>query len=143
MLKKDFDKVSKNRNELTPMVFQSNYKVMVEGKPVSYYQLSKNRPLQLDIDGSKKLRILSRLVFDEYMGSNETYRLRVKNGKKVLGTYFLSSERSSTSYIVDIKDKVPGKWRTCEIDIPAGKQIITVEIVENNKNVLTRFQEYK
>ena len=143
MLKKDFDKVAKNRNELTPMVFQSNYKVMVEGKPVSYYQLSKNRPLQLDIDGSKKLRILSRLVFDEYMGSNETYRLRVKNGKKVLGTYFLSSERSSTSYIVDIKDKVPGKWRTCEIDIPAGKQIITVEIVENNKNVLTRFQEYK
>ena len=143
MLKKDFDKVSKNPNELTPMVFQSNYKVMVEGKPVSYYQLSKNRPLQLDIDGSKKLRILSRLVFDEYMGSNETYRLRVKNGKKVLGTYFLSSERSSTSYIVDIKDKVPGKWRTCEIDIPAGKQIITVEIVENNKSVLTRFQEYK
>ena len=143
MLKKDFDKVAKNRNELTPMVFQSNYKVMVEGKPVSYYQLSKNRPLQLDIDGSKKLRILSRLVFDEYMGSNETYRLRVKNGKKVLGTYFLSSERSSTSYIVDIKDKVPGKWRTCEIDIPEGKQIITVEIVENNKNVLTRFQEYK
>ena len=143
MLKKDFDKVDNNRNELTPMVFQSNYKVMVEGKPVSYYQLSKNRPLQLDIDGSKKLRILSRLVFDEYMGSNETYRLRVKNGKKVLGTYFLSSERSSTSYIVDIKDKVPGKWRTCEIDIPAGKQIITVEIVENNKNVLTRFQEYK
>ena len=143
MLKKDFDKVAKNRNELTPMVFQSNYKVMVEGKPVSYYQLSKNRPLQLDIDGSKKLRILSRLVFDEYMGSNETYRLRVKNGKKVLGTYFLSSERSSTSYIVDIKDKVPGKWRTCDIDIPAGKQIITVEIVENNKNVLTRFQEYK
>ncbi len=143
MLKKDFDKIAKNRNELTPMVFQSNYKVMVEGKPVSYYQLSKNRPLQLDIDGSKKLRILSRLVFDEYMGSNETYRLRVKNGKKVLGTYFLSSERSSTSYIVDIKDKVPGKWRTCEIDIPAGKQIITVEIVENNKNVLTRFQEYK
>ena len=143
MLKKDFDKVAKNRNELTPMVFQSNYKVMVEGKPVSYYQLSKNRPLQLDIDGSKKLRILSRLVFDEYMGSNETYRLRVKNGKKVLGTYFLSSDRSSTSYIVDIKDKVPGKWRTCEIDIPAGKQIITVEIVENNKSVLTRFQEYK
>ena len=87
MLKKDFDKIAKNRNELTPMVFQSNYKVMVEGKPVSYYQLSKNRPLQLDIDGSKKLRILSRLVFDEYMGSNETYRLRVKNGKKVLGTY--------------------------------------------------------
>ena len=60
-----------------------------------------------------------------------------------MGTYFLSSERSSTSYFVDIKDKVPGKWRTCEIDIPAGKQIITVEIVENNKNVLTRFQEYK
>ena len=83
------------------------------------------------------------MIFDEYMGSSDSYRIRLKSGKKVLGTFILSSERSSTSYIEDIKDKVPGKWRTCEIDIPDGNQVITVEIVDKNKNVLTRFQEYK
>jgi len=142
-LKKDFERPNKNRSELKPMVFQTNHKVIVDGKPVSYYELRNNRPLQLDLNGPKKLRILSRLIFDEYMGSNDNYRIRVKNGKKVLGTFFLSSERSSTSYIADIKDKVPGKWRTCEIDIPHGKQLITVSVVDKNKNVLTRFQEYK
>ena len=142
-LKKDFERPNKNRSELKPMVFQSNHKVIVGEKPVSYYELKNNRPLQLDVKGPKKLRILSRLIFDEYMGSNDSYRLRVKSGIKVLGTFILSSERSSTSYIEDIKDKVPGKWRTCEIDIPHGNQVITVEVVDKNKNVLTRFQEYK
>ena len=142
-LKKDFERPNKNRSELKPMVFQTNHKVIVDGKPVSYYELRKNRPLQLDLNGPKKLRILSRLIFDEYMGSNDSYRIRVKNGKKILGTFILSSERSSTSYIEDIKDKVPGKWRTCEIDIPHGNQLITVSVVDKNKNVLTRFQEYK
>ena len=54
-----------------------------------------------------------------------------------------SREVSFTSNIEDIKDKVPGKWRTCEIDTPDGNQVITVEIVDKDKNVLTRFQEYK
>ena len=142
-LKKDFERPNKNRSELKPMVFQSNHKVMIDGRPVSYYELKNNRPLQLDLNGPKKLRIISRLIFDEYMGSSDSYRIRLKSGKKVLGTFILSSERSSTSYIEDIKDKVPGKWRTCEIDIPDGNQVITVEIVDKNKNVLTRFQEYK
>ena len=143
LLKKDFEKPSNNRSELTPMVFQSNRKVMVDKRPVSYYELTNNRPLQLELNGPKKLRVLSRLIFDEYMGSNDTYRIRIKNGKKVLGTYFISSERSSTSYIIGIDDKVPGKWRTCEIDIPKGSQVITVEVVEKNRNILTRFQAYK
>ena len=143
LLKKDFEKLNKNRSELIPMVYQSSQIVIVDGKPISYYELKNKRPLQLDLNGPKKIRVLSRLIFDEYMGSNDTYRIRVKNGNKVIGTYIFSSERSSTSYIVDINDKVPGKWRTCEIDIPRGKQVITVEIVDKSKNVLARFQEYK
>ena len=143
LLKKDFEKLNKNRSELIPMVYQSSQIVIVDGKPISYYELKNKRPLQLDLNGPKKIRVLSRLIFDEYMGSNDTYRIRVKNGNKVIGTYIFSSERSSTSYIVDINDKVPGKWRTCEIDIPSGKQVITVEIVDKSKNVLARFQEYK
>jgi len=125
------------------MVFQSNRKVVVAGKEISYYELSRGRPLQVEVTGPKTLRILSRLVFDPQMGDEESYRIRVKSSGKVFGTYFMSTEQSSLAVIVDLPDKVPGKWRTCEVDIPEGKQVISIELIEKNKNVLMRFQEYK
>ena len=130
-------------NELQPMVFQANRTVEVSGKDISYYELIHGRPLQLNLDGPKTLRILSRLLFDSEMGTEESFRIRVKSGKKVLGTYYLSTERSSDSMVKDQPDKVPGKWRTCEVTIPSGKQVISVEIVEKGRSVLTRFKEYK
>ena len=143
VIKKDFKKSLNNVHELQPMVFQANQTVVVSGKEIFYYDLVHGRPLQLDMDGPKTLRILSRLLFDEEMGSEESFRIRVKSGRKVLGTYYMSTERSSDSTVKDQPDKVPGKWRTCEVTIPAGKHVISIELVEKEKSVLTRFQEYK
>ena len=143
VIKKRF-KTSLNKiNELQPMVFQANRTVEVSGKDISYYELIYGRPLQLNLDGPKTLRILSRLLFDSEMGGEESFRIRVKSGRKVLGTYYMSTERSSDSRVKDQPDKVPGKWRTCEVTIPTGKQVISVELVEKERSVLTRFQEYK
>jgi len=143
VLKKDFETASKGKRELHPMVFQTNRKVEVGEKEISYYELSHGRPLQVEMKGPKTLRILSRLVFDPQMGEEESYRIRVKSGSKVLGTYFMSTEQSSAATIKELTDKVPGKWRTCEIAIPKGKQVISIELVEKDRSVLTRFQEYK
>ena len=143
VIKKRF-KTSHNKiNELQPMVFQANRTVEVSGKDISYYELIYGRPLQLNLDGPKTLRILSRLLFDSEMGEEESFRIRVKSGRKVLGTYYMSTERSSDSRVKDQPDKVPGKWRTCDVTIPAGKRVISVELVEKERSVLTRFQEYK
>ena len=143
VIKKRF-KTSLNKiNELQPMVFQANRTVEVSGKDISYYELIYGRPLQLNLDGPKTLRILSRLLFDSEMGTEESFRIRVKSGRKVLGTYYMSTERSSDSRVKDQPDKVPGKWRTCDVTIPAGKRVISVELVEKERSVLTRFQEYK
>ena len=143
VIKKRF-KTSHNKiNELQPMVFQANRTVEVSGKDISYYELIYGRPLQLNLDGPKTLRILSRLLFDSEMGAEESFRIRVKSGRKVLGTYYMSTERSSDSRVKDQPDKVPGKWRTCDVTIPAGKRVISVELVEKERSVLTRFQEYK
>jgi len=143
VIKKRFKTSLGKVNDLQPMVFQANRTVEVSGKDISYYELIHGRPLQLNLDGPKTLRILSRLLFDSEMGTEESFRIRVKSGKKVLGTYYLSTERSSDSRIKDQPDKVPGKWRTCEVTIPTGKHVISVEIVEKRRSVLARFQEYK
>ena len=97
----------------------------------------------MNIDGPKTLRILSRLLFNSEMGAEESFRIRVKSGRKVLGTFYMSTERSSDSTVKEQPDIVPGKWRTCEVIISSGEQVVSVELVEKEKSVLTRFQEYK
>ena len=143
VIKKGFKTSLNNMHELQPMVFQTNSTVVVSGKDIPYYDLNHGRPLQLEMDGPKILRILSRLLFELQMGELESYRIRVKSGRKVLGTYYMSTERSSDSTIEGQSDKVPGKWRTCEVTIPEGKHVISVELVEKERSVLTRFQEFK
>ena len=143
VIKKGFKTSSNNMHELQPMVFQTNSTVVVSGKDISYYDLNHGRPLQLEMEGPKILRILSRLLFESQMGELESYRIRVKSGRKVLGTYYMSTERSSDSTVEGQSDKVPGKWRTCEVTIPEGKHVISVELVEKERSVLTRFQELK
>ena len=143
VIKKGFKTSLNNMHELQPMVFQTNRTVVVSGKDISYYDLNHGRPLQLEMEGPKILRILSRLLFESQMGELESYRIRVKSGRKVLGTYYMSTERSSDSTVEGQSDKVPGKWRTCEVTIPEGKHVISVELVEKERSVLTRFQELK
>ena len=143
VIKKGFKTSLNNMHELQPMVFQTNRTVVVSGKDISYYDLNHGRPLQLEMEGPKILRILSRLLFESQMGELESYRIRVKSGRKVLGTYYMSTERSSDSTVEGQSDKVPGKWRTCEVTIPEGKHVISVELVEKERSVLTRFQEFK
>lgn len=143
VIKRDFETSIIGKKEIQPMVFQSNRKVTTGGKTIAYYELAHDRPLQVEINGPKRLRILSRLVFDSTMGDEESYRIRLMSENKVLGTYFMSTEQSTESAIEGLDDKTPGEWRTCEIDIPNGKQVITVELVEKDRSVLTRFQEYK
>ena len=143
VIKKGFKTSLNNMHELQPMVFQTNRTVVVSGKDISYYDLNYGRPLQLEMEGPQILRILSRLLFESQMGELESYRIRVKSGRKVLGTYYMSTERSSDSTVEGQSDKVPGKWRTCEVTIPEGKHVISVELVEKERSVLTRFQEFK
>ena len=95
VIKKGFKTSLNNMHELQPMVFQTNSTVVVSGKDISYYDLNHGRPLQLEMDGPKILRILSRLLYESQMSELESYRIRVKSGRKLLGTYYMSTERSS------------------------------------------------
>ena len=61
---------------------------------------------------------------------------------KIIGTYYFNTERSSNTQILKRLDKVPGKWRTCEIKVPKGRHQYSIEIPDKDKAVLTRFILY-
>jgi len=142
VITKDFESTGKNKMFLKPMVHKSAVKLNTEGKVINYFECNPGIPLQIEAKGEKILRIITRLEFSEQMGQEESYRLRVREGKKIIGTYYFSTERSSASQIEDRSDKVPGKWRSCELNVPKGKHRYDFEVLDKEKSVLTRFILY-
>ena len=114
---KEFESLGKNKEVLAPMVHQNAVHLLTDNKDVKYYECTSDLPLQVEAIGNKTLRILSRLEFSDSMGQEASYRIRVREGKKVIGTYYFNTERSSVSQIKGRDYKVPGKWRSCEISV--------------------------
>ena len=112
-------------------------------KKIDYFECNSNYDLQIQARGSNTLRILSRLEFTDSMGPEESYRIRVREGAKVVGTYYFNTERSSVSQLLNKPEVVPGKWRSCEIPVNKGEHTYTIEIPDKGKTVLTRYIVYK
>ena len=142
VVSKEFESMGKNKKVLQPMVHKNSVELVTEGRSINYFDCVPGLPLQLEARGEKKLRILTRLQFSDSMGQEESYRLRVSEGEKVMGTYYFNTERSSASQIKGRMDKVPGKWRSCEINVPKGKHRYDIEVLDRDKVVLTRFILY-
>ena len=142
LLTKDFGSLGKKTEILSPMVHQNSVDLVTDDKVIKYFECTPGLPLQLQVSGKKTLRIMTRLEFTDVMGQEDSYRLRVKEGKKVVGTYYFNTERSSATQIRNKQDKVPGKWRSCEIPISKGKHTYSVEVADKDKTILTRFITY-
>ena len=142
VLAKEFESIGKNKEVLAPMVHQNAVHLLTDNKDVKYYECTSDLPLQIVASGEKTLRILSRLEFSDSMGQEASYRIRVREGKKVIGTYYFNTERSSVSQIQGRDNKVPGKWRSCEISVAKGKHTYSIEVADKDKVILTRFILY-
>ena len=65
-----------------------------------------------------------------------------KVDKKLLVHIFFNTERSSSSKVRSKPDIVPGKWRSCELKVPKGKNSYSIEVFDEGKAILTRFMLY-
>ena len=142
LLAKEFERKTKHKKVLTPMIHKSALAIESNGKTINYFEINHGIPLQIEAKGISVLRILTRLEFSESMGQEESYRLKVSEGNRIIGTYYFNTERSSTSQILKRLDKVPGKWRSCEINVPKGKHLYNIEVLGKKKSILARFLMY-
>ena len=142
LITKEFETIGKNKKIITPMISKNSVSLISDDKELKYYECTSKIPLKIKAKKGKSLRILSRLEFSDSMGSEESYRIRVKENNKVVGTFYFSTERSSSSVIEEHPDKVPGKWRSCEITSSKKDKTYLIEIPDEGKVVLTRFMLY-
>lgn len=142
LLSKEFESLKKKKSTLTPMIHKNPISLNVNNKKLSYFECDNKFPLQIQVAGKTTLRILSRLAFTSDMGKEESYRIRIRENKKIVGTYYFSTERSSASQLGSHSDKVPGRWRSCEIEVSKGKHIYSIEMADENKVSLMRFSTF-
>jgi len=142
VLAKEFELMGKDKKVLKPMVHKNSLNLITDGRSIKYFECVPGLPLQIEAIGKKTLRILTRLQFSDSMGQEDSYRIRVSEGTKVLGTYYFNTERSPSSQIEERMDRVPGKWRSCEVAVTKGKHRFNVEVLDRDKVVLTRFILY-
>ena len=142
LISKEFESPREDKIFLKPMIHKSALQLNNGDKKIDYFECNPGIPLQIEAKGKKVLRAVTRLQFSDKMGQEESYRLRVREGDKVIGTYYFSTERSSASLIEGRPSKVPGKWRSCEINVPSGKHRYDFEVLGKEKSVLIRFILY-
>ena len=141
-LAKEFESMGTDKKVLKPMVHKKSLDLISDGKSIKYFECVPGLPLQIEATGKKTLRILTRLQFSDSMGQEDSYRIRVSESTKVLGTYYFNTERSPSSQIQGRMDRVPGKWRSCDVAVSKGKHRFNIEVLDRDKVVLTRFILY-
>lgn len=141
-LVKDFDIKDKKSKVITPTVHQQGLHLKIDSSDIIYFMGSYAIPLKVNVSGPGILKLYSRLAFENWMGDQESYRIQVQSGKKVIGTYYFTAEKSTNGEILEQPELIPGKWRTCEIEIPKGNHDFTVKVVEKDREVLMRFLEF-
>ncbi len=105
---------------------------------VRYSPLSYGDTFSINPTGYSQIKIYSRLAFQHWRNGEDTYRLRIFQGNRIIGTYYFSSERSELSEVEEDKTIIPAKWRSCDIQTPEKKTPYSIELLDEEKTVYVR-----
>jgi hypothetical protein len=105
---------------LSPSYPNQPVSLVTNEEVVSYFRYSSGKPLKIKITGPTTLRILNRVEFDYKMKGKLSYRVEVREDKKLKNTYMLCSDRSDVSKYRNDGKKNPGKANEIYITVPSG-----------------------
>ncbi|TET61906.1 MAG: hypothetical protein E3J47_04425 [Candidatus Stahlbacteria bacterium] len=125
----------------------SDYNTIIESieeeKIVKYYELKKNEQLTLGINGPARLKVISRLNYDEKIMGDQNYTILADDNGNVK-KFTLKCYKSQTIEYKDRKEIVPSNARNSYINIPKGWHNIKFSLSGTiAKSVSLRFQVEK
>ena len=135
---KGFEKGDEHRQFVQAVTGIKPKNLIIGEKSVRYYELKYGERLQFEPKKLNKLTFLSRLAFVNGMSNYENYQIRVWKDDTIYGTYFFSTEKSEDSIIKEDKKVIPGKWRSCEVNLSKSKHTYSVELLDKGKKVFVR-----
>lgn len=106
---------------ITPLSYARSTVLLANEKQMTYYVAAPDRPVVFRVVGPARLKVVSRLVFDERMQGLQKYAVSVFEGKKLWQRFPLQTTKSTAQSFRDWPEVVPGKSRTFYIDAPSGE----------------------
>ena len=115
---------------LSPLYPNEPVSLVTNEDVVSYYRYTSVKQLKIRVTGPTTLRVLNRVEFDYKMKGRLSYRVEVKEDKKLKNTYMFRSDRSDVTKYKKDKKKTPGKANEIFISVPAGTHIYEINTLD-------------
>ena len=141
-----FTEVIKTVNHQNRTTIETKRNNSSKKEPINtlWYLLDASNQQQFEIRGPATIRIFSRLLFNSNQ-QKEDYHILVKEDGIDLGTYYLITEKSNESIVVNSQKNV-SKWRSIWLTIPDGKHYYTLSLsnIKTNQDptVFIRLKEW-
>ncbi len=106
---------------LEPLSYDKVVTAVSGEKLITYYVSSKAHPVQLLVVGPTRVKITTRLNYDNRMKGSQKYTVLVSEGEQQIKMKPLSTTKAIAITYQEWKDVVPGKNASFFVDVPEGE----------------------
>lgn len=110
----------KKWTEIQASAYNSTIEAVEEERILRYYELKRNDEIILNINGPARLRVISRLNFDEKMIGDQNYTIAAEDGGNI-EKFSLKCYKSQIITYRDRKNIVPSNARSFHINLKEGR----------------------
>jgi len=122
-----------------PRKFTEEVRIQVKEQEYICYRASADKPVEVEVIGPTKLKVISRLEFDHTMRGEKPYRVQISEESKIIQTSPFNGKISGTAAYSASSDKVLGRGDSFFLDVPAGKHRYLVNTPDKGSSILLRF----
>lgn len=102
--------------------------LLVKEKPLDYYVADEQSPVNVNVIGPARLRIVSRLVCPRGARGNQRYTINLQRDGQPLPDKTLVTTKSSVVECESHPDWILGKSKTFYVEIPKGTHVIALRL---------------
>jgi hypothetical protein len=115
---------------IAPRDYESVETLYYRDKELTYYLLTKDVPVVLDLVGPTTVKVNTRLLYDATMLGEQTYVIGVRKGDEPECLYRIDAEPSETVVMRDRTDIIPGALRHFLLEVPRGVHSYQFRLVD-------------
>jgi hypothetical protein len=115
---------------MAPRDYESVETLNYRDKELTYYLLTKDVPVVLDVVGPTTVKVNTRLLYDATMLGEQTYVVGVREGDEPECLYRIDAEPSETVVMRDRADVIPGALRHFLLEVPGGVHSYEFRLVD-------------
>ena len=105
---------------IAPRDFDSVETLYYRDKELTYYLMTKDEPVVLDVIGPTSVKVNTRLLYDATMLGEQAYIVGIREPGDPECLYRIEAEPSQTVVMRDRDDVIPGALRHFMLEVPSG-----------------------